>query len=68
MTAVDSPEYRLGDSVYWGERVRMRVLLVEDTRDVAEAIVIQLERAGMACDRAGVWTRRAVSSTCRAMT
>ncbi len=31
----------------------MRVLLVEDTRDVAEAIVIQLERAGMACDRAG---------------
>ncbi|SNR24621.1 response regulator transcription factor [Puniceibacterium sediminis] len=31
----------------------MRVLLVEDTRDVAEAIVIRLERAGMACDMAG---------------
>ncbi len=30
----------------------MRVLLVEDTRDMAEAIAIQLERAGMACDRA----------------
>ncbi|MGY9049655.1 hypothetical protein P775_13265 [Puniceibacterium antarcticum] len=31
----------------------MRVLLVEDTRDMAEAIVIRLERAGMACDMAG---------------
>ncbi|WP_372836104.1 response regulator transcription factor, partial [Puniceibacterium confluentis] len=30
----------------------MRVLLVEDTRDVAEAIAIQLNRSGMACDMA----------------